>query len=599
MNLIGSPCGNSRARITALVVVVGLAAPILAQGPLEQPFPQVLPFDDVGRGGTGVTIVTSEPAFIGNAVSSAGDVNGDGVDDVLVGHRFADPLGRRDAGEAFVVFGQDPAAGSGLLAVIDLADLDGTNGFRLIGGSERAAAGTAVAAAGDINADGIDDIVIGAPGVGLGTAYVVFGRDSTAGESFPAQIDLGASLGGGGFRIDATTAVFELGASAAAAGDVNADGIDDLIVGAPRTTIGAAFVVFGRDSTAGETFPGILGVATLDGGNGFRIDGSASFGRAGESVGGGFDANGDGIDDVIVGAPGDDIRGAAVVFGRDATGGPAFPARIDIDDLDGTDGFGIGPISGFDDCGYSVAAAGDVNGDGVDDAIIGAPRANRGASNAGEAYVVFGRDGGGFPALLPLATLDGTNGFRINTGEKNAEFGRSVASAGDINGDGIDDLVAGAPGYGYYEATPPYSYYSYGDIGAGYVLFGRAAGFPAEVDARFFDEGEGILLPGGLQDERAAASVAHAGDINADGAPDVIFGARGAGRNGEAYVLFGRDLSSCPADVDGDGELTVFDFLEFQNLFDAGDLAADFDGDGVLTIFDFLEFQNAFALGCP
>ncbi|NRA58132.1 MAG: FG-GAP repeat protein, partial [Phycisphaerales bacterium] len=144
--------------------------------------------------------------------------------------------------------------------------------------------------------------------------------------------------------------------------------------------------------------------------------------------------------------------------------------------------------------------------------------------------------------------------------------------------------------------------------GATYVVFGRdaaAGGFPAALQLADLNGATGFRLDGVADDDASGWSVAPAGDVNGDGIDDLIVGANAAdpgGRRsaGTAYVVFGRDLSGgCPADLDGDGTLSIFDFLAFQNLFDAGDPIADFDGDGRLTLFDFLAFQNAFDAGCP
>jgi hypothetical protein len=148
-----------------------------------------------------------------------------------------------------------------------------------------------------------------------------------------------------------------------------------------------------------------------------------------------------------------------VVFGK--AGG--FDANLELSSLDGSNGFEISGKNTGDQSGYSVSSAGDVNGDGFDDLIIGAYRANQNGSGA--SYVVFGK-AGGFDANLELSSLDGSNGFEIS-GESNGDAsGFSVSSAGDVNGDGFDDLIIGASG------ADPNGKYS----GASYVVFGQATG---------------------------------------------------------------------------------------------------------------------------
>jgi 2C-methyl-D-erythritol 2,4-cyclodiphosphate synthase len=122
-----------------------------------------------------------------------------------------------------------------------------------------------------------------------------------------------------------------------------------------------------------------------------------------------------------------------------------FPVSIELSALDGTDGFVLNGIDASDRSGVSVSSAGDVNGDGVDDVIIGASSADpNGRSNAGESYVVFGGPGVGAGGSLDLSSLDGTNGFVLNGIDASDSSGVSVSSAGDVNGDGVDDVIIGA-----------------------------------------------------------------------------------------------------------------------------------------------------------
>jgi hypothetical protein len=198
---------------------------------------------------------------------NAGDVNGDGLGDLIIGVAYASLLGRY-GGETFVVFGRD-AANAGFPAVVPLEHLfppvgTGQEGFVLLG-TYYSLSGTAASAAGDLNDDGIGDVAIGAPisdGI-AGRTYVVFGRDTAQSGDFPAAFPLGRLLpaGGGdgstGFVLKGVDGGDISGSSLSAAGDVNGDGIGDLIIGAPqvdqgpRQRVGNTYVVFGRSASNG------------------------------------------------------------------------------------------------------------------------------------------------------------------------------------------------------------------------------------------------------------------------------------------------------------------------------------------------------------
>ena len=342
--------------------------------------------------------------YSGRSVSSAGDINGDGIDDLIIGAPYADPYEDSNAGETYVVFGKDTAVDGAFAATLELSDLDVGNGFVLEGIDDDDLSGHSVSSAGDINGDGIDDLIIGAYEAdpngnnGAGESYVVFGKDT----AFNATLELSSLTGSNGFVIEGIDAGDRSGVSVSSAGDINGDGINDLIIGAYRADpngddgAGESYVVFGKGTSVVE-FGAELELADLNGSNGFVIEGINDSDFSGGSVSSAGDINGDGIDDLIIGAREADPNGnnnagqSYVVFGKDTAVDGAFEATFELSDLDGSDGFVLNGIDAFDYSGGSVSSAGDINGDGIDDLIIGAPDADPNGNNyAGQSYVVFG-----------------------------------------------------------------------------------------------------------------------------------------------------------------------------------------------------------------
>ncbi len=591
-------------RTSTLLLAAGfplVAEPVAqARQPVDLPFPEAIAARELD-GTIGFSFIGEAESEAGEVVSSVGDINGDGIDDLAIGAFSVDFGGTPRVSAIYVVFGSaDPEA---FTPGVSFADLDGERGFRFGSSSDEEAIATALAPAGDVNGDGIDDLFVGDSGYGSGgRVYLLFGRSGAS--AFPASFttaDLGPT---DVIRINGDAPHARAGAVVASAGDVNGDGFGDVLIGAPYAMVGGSrsagstYVVFGPDPAL--PIPPVIELAGLDGTNGFRIDGTISYSNSGRVISSAGDLNGDGVDDVIIGvdeARPDGREGAGsayVVYGR--SDGSAFPAVMSLEDVDGTNGFRLDGVLAFDGAGSAVAPAGDVNADGLDDVIVGASLADVGGrTRCGASYVVFGRhESESFPPVLPLARLNGRTGFRIEGVTSRDYAGTSVAGAGDLNGDGIDDVVIGAIG-GDAGGRP--------SSGETYVVFGRREGeFSFRVLLADLDGSDGFRLDGARQNELSGTSVSTAGDVNADGVGDVMVSApftrpSGGVIVGEVYIVYGRS-APCLPDLDGDGELTLFDFLEFQNLFDAGDDRADFDEDGRLTLFDFLAFQNAFDAGC-
>ena len=373
----------------------------------------------------------------GISVDGAGDVNGDGFDDVIVGARLADNNGRSGSGSSYVVYGSASASD------VDLASLTTAQGFRIDGAAAGDVSGSVVAGAGDVNGDGRDDVIIGAHVVDnngrtdSGTSYVVYGSAT------PSDVNLASLSSTQGFRIDGAAAFDESGHSVAGAGDVNGDGLDDVIIGArladnnDRNGSGSSYVVYGSASASN------LDLASLTTAQGFRIDGAAASDQTGSAVAGAGDVNGDGRDDVIIGARFADNNGRGLSGSSYVVYGSATPSDVDLASLSDTLGFRIDGAAAGDQSGVPVDGAGDVDDDGLDDVIIGAAFAdNNGRDGSGSSYVVYGSASA---SNLDLASLSSTQGLRIDGAATDDLSGASVSGAGDVNGDGRDDVIIGAP----------------------------------------------------------------------------------------------------------------------------------------------------------
>jgi hypothetical protein len=282
-------------------------------------------------------------------VSSAGDVNGDGFDDILVG--------------STVLFGKR----RGFAPYVDLSEVNGKDGFHV--GLGRFVESTGAAGAGDVNGDGFDDIIVNRET----RNYVIFGKaQGWTREMRPASIN-----GSNGFMIGINRSYgSEDVITVNGAGDVNGDGFADVLVHSEGDTS----VVFGH----ANAFPRVLPAGKLNGVNGFLIRSDYGDWGAVSSAG---DVNGDGFSDLIVSStnyPGSEA--AFIYFGH----GGRFPKNFNTSRFAGKNGFALSaPLSEY--AGMSVSGAGDINGDGFDDMLVGAPGASLAGENSGSCYVVFGR----------------------------------------------------------------------------------------------------------------------------------------------------------------------------------------------------------------
>jgi hypothetical protein len=497
----------------------------------------------------------------GNPNRAAGDVNGDGFEDMILGSFYENS----QAGTAYVLFGKS----TGLSPPPDINNLSAADGFRIFG-YDGADAGVSVSGGGDINGDGFDDLVVAAANYTrdqqdvnvsiFSSGYVVFGKPTNTDVqlSFIDAITDTAISDSVGFRLTGLKTVeYNTADSVATGGDINGDGFDDVVFGSKQTSfgqgyVGAAFVVFGKESGFSN-----LDVTDLSGTTGFSFTDSARGGDSatayiGAAVSIGGDVNGDGFDDLVVGAPSQNLYRngvreydgeAYVVFGRSDF---SANSEIQVTELDGTNGFvATGLVAEQARTGRSVSSGGDINGDGIDDFVIGAPGDGEGyGSAAGRAYVVFGKTGANFGgtaivggdniARIDLVALSGVNGFVLNGGATNDLAGTSVSITGDINGDGFDDVVVGAPSIGAAAEAPLES-----DNGTVYVLFGDSnISVPANLGALNGVNGFEIQ---GVAPYNAGQAVALAGDINGDGFDDLLI-SEPNNSSGVVFGFFGREF---------------------------------------------------------
>ncbi len=434
--------------------------------------------------------------FAGEQVALAGDVNGDGLDDLLI-------LSGGDGLTASlsILYGQ----AGGLPMTISLGALDPSQGITIPASFFNS---RAIAPLGDINADGLDDIVFYSPLSNRG--FVIYGQ----GGGFAGPITLPALPPSLGFEIvGTTTSMLQVGP----AGDFNGDGLQDLFVIDPGGN-GQLTVAFGQPGGFADT----LDLATLNLVQAVRINGAANASVASATSLG--DVNGDGVDDLLIG--GGSGFSNYVVYGR--AGG--FAAPVTLGSLAPAQGFRIDPPAGRDVGGRAVAL-GDVNGDGRNDFAL----SERGVQS-GSVFVVYGP---AFPPTGPLdlGALTPALGFRIDgaaVGIGGLRPPVPVAAAGDVNGDGVADILVGARAAMDGAETP----------GAAYVVYGRAGGVAGPVNLNWLADEQGFRILGAESGDRTGESVSAAGDVNGDGFADLLVGALtadpgGVSNLGRAYVVFG------------------------------------------------------------
>lgn len=527
-------------------------------------------------------------AMMGSSVAGAGDVNADGFSDIVIGAPFYDQ-GQAEEGGAFVYLGS--AQGVAAIPVI------------IHGNQAHAHLGSAVASAGDVNGDSYADIIVGAPhydklysdqglaniylgspmGVNINAPISLAGKQmqeefglsvacagDVNGDSY-ADIMIAGRMQGKGLSNEGVVSLYtgfsaginkspasvfksnqanaHLGQSLASAGDVNGDGFSDLVIGSYLYD-------------AGQNNEGIVmiwhgGASGINAANAAALHANQPESAFGYSVSGAGDVNGDGYADVIVGAPrydnGQSEEGAAFVF-RGTPSGISKTASnmLEADQAD----------AGF---GTSVSAAGDVNGDGFGDIVVGAMHYDNGEDEEGAAFVYLGSPVG-------IQTVP----VKLESNKTGAWFGCAASHGGDLNGDGFSEIVIGAMNYS--NGQP--------EEGALYIFPGSPTG-PNIAGMH--------IIESDLEDARLGNSVAYAGDLNGDGRDDIVAGAYGSGDYDAGAVFigygnadpqnlltidyikgvhdqahFGWDVSGA-GDVNGDG---FHDVIVGAHAYDNGDGSA-------------------------
>ena len=475
----------------------------------------------------------------GRAVAGVGDVDRDGVPDIAVGS----PNKNSRQGELQVVLLSSDGTAKSLGASMQ-SPTTVQNG---------ALFGFSAAGIGDVDGDGVPDLAVGAPNVGsTGAVYVVL-LNAAGGAKQTVTVANAANAQGDSF-----------GASVAGVGDVDGDGIPDIAVGASNraNSAGTVWVVqLNADGTAKRAD------SVVDAPAGPR---PAAQDRLGTSVAGIGDIDGDGIPDLVAGASsaggGGSLRGVAHVVLLEADGGVKRSFEIG-------DGFPQAPsISDYDGFGTSVAGLGDLNRDGTAEIAVGAPGDDSRVLSGGVVHVISvdyaARAGDGHLRRTGFLHGDAEGGPAPMPGDR---LGYSAAALGDVNGDGTPDFAVGARG----DDTGG------SNRGAAYVVMMAPDGSIDEIAKIASGTGGGPALS---NDDEFGSGVAGIGDADSDGIPDLAVGARGSGSAGALYLVMLNADGTAKSTQMIDGSTANGPSLSAGDLFGESASSADLDGDGTRDV---------------
>ena len=427
--------------------------------------------------------------------------------------------------------------------------------------------GGAAAGIGDLDGDGVPDALVGASG--KDAVYVLF---MNADGTVRSQQEI--SDGVGGLPTGTLGSNDAFGSSAVGLGDLDDDGVPDVLVGAATAFgtgiffVGAAYVLFLNNDGTVKAFERIT-----DNEGGFPDDTLKSFGGFGGAAANLGDVDGDGVTDVLVGASeANDFTGEAFVLLLNTDGTVKAQQRI----ADGEGGLPAGTLGAFAQFGEGAAGAGDVDGDGVPDVLVGSPEYADDSPNAtGTVYVLLLNADGTVRDLQEIA--DGVGGVPAGTIGSGSGFGSAITALGDVDGDGVADVLVGADDEDEETVST--------DAGAVYVHFLNDDGTVKAVQR--ISEDDGGLPSGTLQSfDEFGAAVATLGDLDGDGGADVLVGAPGASYSsfsdaGVAYALFLSPTAT--ASVTGPG------LIPFGASGVSIDFAAGTSGSGTVEVTRFAD----------